>query len=157
MTLPALFDALARPDAEDAVARALDEDLGARFGGAGDVTSLASIPAAMQGRATIVSRADGVLAGVRVAEIVARRAGLRIDVRVDDGARLVRGLERMKCAKVALGFGGAFDAKDAREFGQSMGEGVAIANWRVDMFDGKATTRAARAPSLPRRSRRSLL
>jgi nicotinate-nucleotide pyrophosphorylase (carboxylating) len=91
MTLPALFDALARPDAEDAVARALDEDLGARFGGAGDVTSLASIPAAMQGRATIVSRADGVLAGVRVAEIVARRAGLRIDVRVDDGARLVRG------------------------------------------------------------------
>jgi len=64
------------------------------------------------------------------------------------GARLVRGLERMKCAKVALGFGGAFDAKDAREFGQSMGEGVAIANWRVDMFDGKATTRAARAGNL---------
>ena len=64
------------------------------------------------------------------------------------GARLVRGLERMKCAKVALGFGGMFGAKDAREFGQAMGEGVALANWRVDMFDGKATTRAARAGNL---------
>ncbi|MFM1804816.1 MAG: Cytosol aminopeptidase [Planctomycetota bacterium] len=64
------------------------------------------------------------------------------------GARLVRGLERMKLAKVSLAFAGAFAAKDAGEFAQAMGEGVAIANWRVDMFDGKATQRTPRAGAL---------
>ena len=64
------------------------------------------------------------------------------------GARLVRGLERMKCAKVTFAFGGLFGAKEQRELGQAMGEGLAIANWRVDMFDGKATQRAPRAGNL---------
>ncbi|MFM7050524.1 MAG: leucyl aminopeptidase family protein, partial [Planctomycetota bacterium] len=64
------------------------------------------------------------------------------------GARLVRGLERMKLAKVRVAFGGVFGAKEARELGQAMGEGVGIANWRVDMFDGKATQRAPRAGGL---------
>ena len=64
------------------------------------------------------------------------------------GARLVRGLERMKCAKARIGFGGVFGAKEQRELGQAMGEGLAIANWRVDMFDGKATQRAPRAGNL---------
>ncbi|MEY3027339.1 MAG: Cytosol aminopeptidase family, N-terminal domain, partial [Planctomycetota bacterium] len=64
------------------------------------------------------------------------------------GARLVRGLERMKLAQVSLAFAGAFSAKDAGAFAQAMGEGVAIANWRVDMFDGKATQRTPRAGAL---------
>lgn len=87
LKLPALFDALARADAEHAVTRALAEDLG----DAGDVTSSASLSPSLVGRATIVSRADGVLAGLRVAEIVAARAGLRIALHADDGARLARG------------------------------------------------------------------
>lgn len=87
LALPALFDALARTDAELAVTRALAEDLG----DAGDVTSAASIPSSLDGRATVVSRADGVLAGLRVAEMVAARGGLRISAHADDGARLARG------------------------------------------------------------------
>jgi leucyl aminopeptidase len=64
------------------------------------------------------------------------------------GARLVRGLERMKVAKARVAFDGHFAARDAREFGQALGEGVAIANWRVDLFDGKSTQRAPRAGAL---------
>jgi nicotinate-nucleotide pyrophosphorylase (carboxylating) len=87
LALPALFDALARADAEDAVTRALAEDLGAT----GDVTSAASIPPSLRGGATIVSRADGVIAGLPVAEIVARRAGLVLAPLVADGARIAPG------------------------------------------------------------------
>ena len=64
------------------------------------------------------------------------------------GARLVRGLERMKVGKARVAFGDAFAARDAREFGQAMGEGLALANWRVDMFDGKATQSTPRAGNL---------
>jgi nicotinate-nucleotide pyrophosphorylase (carboxylating) len=87
MSLPALFDALCRADAEDAVTRALREDLG----DAGDITSAACFGPNDRGRAKIVSRADGVLAGIRVAEIVAARAGLSLRVHVEDGARVGRG------------------------------------------------------------------
>lgn len=87
LALGELFDALVRADAEAAVTRALAEDLG----DAGDVTSAASIPAELHGRATVASRVDGVLAGMRVAEIVARRAGLRFVAHCDDGARLAAG------------------------------------------------------------------
>ena len=64
------------------------------------------------------------------------------------GARLVRGLERMKLPKVRVAFGGMFAARDARELGQALAEGMALANWRVDMFDGKATQRTPRAGNL---------
>ena len=64
------------------------------------------------------------------------------------GARCVRGLERMKIAKARLAFGAMLEAKDQRVFGQCFGEGMAIANWRVDMFDGKSTQRAPRAGTL---------
>jgi nicotinate-nucleotide pyrophosphorylase (carboxylating) len=86
LPLAALFEELARVDAEAVVARALGEDLG----DCGDITSMASIPAAQRGRATVVSRGEGVLAGVRVAEIVASRAGLELAVHAEDGARLAR-------------------------------------------------------------------
>jgi hypothetical protein len=52
--------------------RALAEDLGGR----GDITSQVSVDASAYGRATIQSRGDGVIAGLRVAEIIAERAGL---------------------------------------------------------------------------------
>lgn len=64
------------------------------------------------------------------------------------GARCVRGLERMKIAKARLAFGAMFESKDQRELGQCFGEGMSIANWRVDMFDGKSTQRAPRAGTL---------
>ena len=64
------------------------------------------------------------------------------------GARLVRAVERMKIASVHFAFGSLFDAKSQREFGQAFGEGLGIANWRVDMFDGKSTTRAPRSTAL---------
>jgi nicotinate-nucleotide pyrophosphorylase (carboxylating) len=87
LALPALFEALCRDDAEATVSLALKEDLG----DAGDVTSAACFGAGDRGRARIVSRADGVLAGIRVAEIVARRGGLSLRVHVEDGARIGRG------------------------------------------------------------------
>ena len=87
MALPALFEVLCRADAEDAVTRALREDLG----DAGDITSAACFGPGDRGRAKIVSRAEGVLAGIRVAEIVAARAGLSLRIHVEDGARIGRG------------------------------------------------------------------
>ena len=98
LALPALFDALARADAEAAVGRALAEDLGA----AGDITSAASIPAGLHGSATIVSREPGVIAGLPVAELVARRAGLSVEPFVGDGARVEPGT---RVARIAGPFG----------------------------------------------------
>lgn len=86
LALPALFDALCRADAEEAVTRALREDIGS-----GDVTSMACFGPDDRGRARLVSRADGVLAGIRVVEMVAARAGLSVRVHVEDGARIGRG------------------------------------------------------------------
>jgi leucyl aminopeptidase len=77
-----------------------------------------------------------------------KKADLNARAARSAGARLVRGLERMKLAKVRIAFGGAFDARQARELGQAFGEGMGLANWRVDMFDGKATQRAPRAGTL---------
>ena len=87
LDLRTLFDKLARVDAEALVTRALDEDLSS----VGDLTSNACIAADTQGRATIHSRGDGVIAGLRVAEIVAQRAQLSITTHLDDGARVSRG------------------------------------------------------------------
>ncbi|MBA3523911.1 MAG: carboxylating nicotinate-nucleotide diphosphorylase [Geodermatophilaceae bacterium] len=70
------------------VSRALSEDLDER----GDVTSIATVPAALVGTADVVARADGVLAGVPVALAVLEavlEAGT--DLRRADGDRFVRG------------------------------------------------------------------
>jgi len=87
LALPELFDRLARGDAQIAVTRALAEDLGER----GDITSQVSVDASSYGRATIQSRGDGVIAGLRVAEIIAERAGLSLEIHADDGTRVARG------------------------------------------------------------------
>jgi nicotinate-nucleotide pyrophosphorylase (carboxylating) len=67
----------------DAVARALAEDLGA----ADDVTSLATIPADVVGRALLVARQPGVLAGLDlVAEVYRQLADRRFEAGADPAA-----------------------------------------------------------------------
>lgn len=74
---------------EDAVRRALAEDLG----DAGDITTLACIPAAARSRAVIAARTSGVIAGVELARTAFRLVDPRVEVAVerDDGARVQRG------------------------------------------------------------------
>ncbi len=94
LDLPELFDALARNDAEAMVTRGLAEDLGATDGSQGfrgDLTSAAAIAPSTRGRATIVSRADGTLAGLPVVHMVAQRAGLACAPHLADGMRVTRG------------------------------------------------------------------
>ncbi|MDP4503659.1 L-aspartate oxidase [Nonomuraea turcica] len=68
--------------------RALEEDLQ----DAGDVTSLATIPAAQRSTADVVARKDGVVAGLAVAEAVFVRLGAgRTERRAKDGERVRAG------------------------------------------------------------------
>jgi nicotinate-nucleotide pyrophosphorylase (carboxylating) len=89
------FDLLA-PDAflsplviEDAVRRALEEDLGR----AGDVTSTATIPAGTQARARLVARKPGALAGLACAAEAFRQLDAKIvsEARRRDGDRVAAG------------------------------------------------------------------
>ncbi len=68
---------------------ALAEDLRDR----GDVTSLATIPATLNGRAAFVARSEGVLAGLDAAKAVIARVDpqLRFEAKASDGQRLKRG------------------------------------------------------------------
>ncbi|WP_394289202.1 carboxylating nicotinate-nucleotide diphosphorylase [Microbacterium sp.] len=73
----------------DAVMRALAEDVPGE-----DVTSAATIPPDAVATADVVARADGVVAGLPVAELVFRYvAGVHVDIarRVADGDRVARG------------------------------------------------------------------
>ncbi|MBL8141960.1 MAG: carboxylating nicotinate-nucleotide diphosphorylase [Acidobacteria bacterium] len=67
----------------DAVARALAEDLG----GAGDVTSAATIGAGVQARAILVARAAGVIAGLPLVVETCRQvdAGILVGLSASDG------------------------------------------------------------------------
>ncbi|MGN9842994.1 L-aspartate oxidase [Nonomuraea sp. H19] len=77
---PAEVDAL--------IDRALDEDLQE----AGDVTSLATIPAGQRSEGDVVARKDGVVAGLAVAEAVFVRLGAgRTERRAKDGERVRAG------------------------------------------------------------------
>lgn len=71
---------------EDAVRRALDEDLGR----AGDITTLATIPAGATARAVIAARRPGVVAGLPVAAAAFRimDASVGFETALDDGAAL---------------------------------------------------------------------
>ncbi|HEY7281895.1 MAG TPA: carboxylating nicotinate-nucleotide diphosphorylase [Actinomycetota bacterium] len=70
-------------DSEEVVIRALREDLGAE----GDVTSRSALPADLPARARIEGRAEGVLAGVPVAErvVAAVEATVGFEARLVDG------------------------------------------------------------------------
>ena len=71
------------------VALALAEDLGT----AGDVTSLATIPADATGRAAFVARKPGVVAGLHLIPLVAGEVDptLHVELLAEDGATVVRG------------------------------------------------------------------
>ncbi len=74
---------------EDAVARALKEDLG----DAGDITTNATIPAAANAKAVIAARKPGVIAGVDLGLAAFRLAdpAIRVSIEKDDGARAQKG------------------------------------------------------------------
>src|SRR5512140_1782690 len=74
---------------DEAVRRALDEDLGR----AGDITSLATIPEATKAQAILVARQSGVIAGLPLALATLQKLSPDIEVRahVRDAARVARG------------------------------------------------------------------
>src|SRR4051794_11732667 len=74
---------------DEAVRRALDEDLGR----AGDITTLATIPATATARAVIAARQPGVVAGLPLAQAAFRiyDASVRFAPEKQDGDRLVPG------------------------------------------------------------------
>jgi nicotinate-nucleotide pyrophosphorylase (carboxylating) len=74
---------------DDAVARALREDLG----DAGDITSAATIPASAISRAVIAARKPGVIAGVDAVRAAFRQVDPAINVTVEtgDGVRVKQG------------------------------------------------------------------
>ena len=73
---------------EDMVERVLAQDLDS-----GDVTTEAIIPPDLEGRASILIKEDGVLAGMAVVESVFRHVdpGLAVDVLKQDGSRVKKG------------------------------------------------------------------
>lgn len=83
---------LSPEDIQAAVGTALAEDVGA-----GDVTSIATVPEGMSARARMVSREALVVSGLAVAEAVFRKFGSRVEVQVEaaDGARVATGSKLM--------------------------------------------------------------
>jgi nicotinate-nucleotide pyrophosphorylase (carboxylating) len=78
-------DAFLSPLAVDeAVLRALCED----FGRAGDVTSVATVPAELRGRAVVAARQDGVICGLPLVEAAFRKLDpdVRLTAQARDGA-----------------------------------------------------------------------
>ncbi|MFM8641458.1 MAG: M17 family peptidase N-terminal domain-containing protein, partial [Phycisphaerales bacterium] len=65
-------------------------------------------------------------------------------------AKLVRALDRRKDKAVLVDLSAGFPRKRAEieALGRAFGEGLAIANWRVDRFDGAATRRQPRGGTL---------
>jgi nicotinate-nucleotide pyrophosphorylase (carboxylating) len=83
-------DAFLSPFAiEEAVARALAED----FGRAGDVTSTATVPAGLSGRAVVAAREAGVISGLPLVEAAFRKldAGVKLTAHTRDGQAAVAG------------------------------------------------------------------
>lgn len=78
----------ARLELADLVGAALAEDVGP-----GDVTTAATVPAARAGRATIVAKADGVVAGVEAARETYRQVDpeVRFEPCLADGAKVAPG------------------------------------------------------------------
>lgn len=82
------MDYLNRESILEIVERALIEDLGD-----GDHTSLATVPEQGHGKARLLVKDDGVLAGVELAEIIFKRVdpNLQMEVLIKDGARINKG------------------------------------------------------------------
>src|SRR5258708_24900973 len=97
MTTPA---SLLNPEAflaplaiDDAVQRAIDEDLGR----AGDITSIVTIPEPTQAHAIMIARQAGVIAGLPLAVATFQKLSPDISIQapVRDGARVAAGVPRM--------------------------------------------------------------
>jgi nicotinate-nucleotide pyrophosphorylase (carboxylating) len=87
--------ASSKPQIEEIIDRALAEDLGK-----GDVTTEALIPGDQQGTGFIVTKKEGILAGINVAKQVFQRVDpeLEVEILLEDGARVKPG---SKVAKVS--------------------------------------------------------
>ncbi len=92
---PDLRDALTTAGLDpDAVVRLVDAALAEDLDGGQDVTSVATVPADVRAEARVVARADGVVAGLDVAQVVLARAATGDVVAaplVRDGDRVSRG------------------------------------------------------------------
>jgi nicotinate-nucleotide pyrophosphorylase (carboxylating) len=94
MTSTLYPDAFLSPLAiEEAVNRALAED----FGRAGDITSIATVPADLAGRAVVAARAAGVISGLPLLETTFRRldANVKLTAQVRDGVAVAAGTALM--------------------------------------------------------------
>jgi nicotinate-nucleotide pyrophosphorylase (carboxylating) len=78
---------------DEAVARALDEDLGR----AGDVTSVATVPETAKAHAALVARQAGVIAGLPLAVATLRKLtpDIQVQANVRDGAAVAAGVQLM--------------------------------------------------------------
>jgi nicotinate-nucleotide pyrophosphorylase (carboxylating) len=78
---------------DEAVTRALDEDLGR----AGDVTSVATVPETAKAHAVLVARQAGVIAGLPLAVATFRRLtpDVQVQANVRDGAAVAAGVQLM--------------------------------------------------------------
>jgi nicotinate-nucleotide pyrophosphorylase (carboxylating) len=99
-------DAFLSPlEIEAVVTHALAEDLGR----AGDITSIATVPEDLRGRAALVSRDAGVMSGLPMVAAAFRRLSPEIEIaaHVRDGAAVERGTTLMKIAGNARAILGA--------------------------------------------------
>jgi nicotinate-nucleotide pyrophosphorylase (carboxylating) len=90
-------DAFVSPlEIEDAVTRALKEDLGR----AGDVTSIATVPEETSGRAVVLARKPGVVSGLPLVEAAFRRLDPAIEITPHgrDGMKIAAGTKLMTIA-----------------------------------------------------------
>ena len=76
-----------------ATGRLIDIALLEDLGDLGDITSLSTIPATLEGQAAFVARSEGVLSGVAIAGAVAARIDrrLKFEATLNDGALLAKG------------------------------------------------------------------
>jgi len=90
---------------DEAVKRALDEDLGR----AGDVTSIATVPAGLAGRGVVVARAAGVIAGLPLLEAAFRKLDPEVELvaKTSDGAGVAANTVLMTVAGQARALLGA--------------------------------------------------
>ena len=106
MTSTICPDAFLSPFAmEDAVTRALVED----FGRAGDVTSVATVPADLRGRAVVAAREAGVIGGLPLVEAVFGKldAEVKLTAHARDGDAVAAGTVLMTVEGNARGLLGA--------------------------------------------------
>jgi leucyl aminopeptidase len=80
---------------------------------------------------------------------VGKRDSIKAATMRSAGAKVVRTLARMKNREIAVDADRAFPkSADLAALGRAFAEGLAIANWRVTAFDGKAATRKPAAGQL---------